>query len=219
MSLFVSNTADGYALTTAGYVLTAIILVAVLVVAALLATKKDRKKMNAKQLAYCGMIIALGTVTSMIKLYEFPFGGSVTFFSMLFICLAGYFYGPATGILTGCAYGILQFLLGPYILFPIQVVVDYLLAFGALGLSGVFYKSRHGLIKGYILGICGRYVFAVLSGWLFFGEYAWEGWSPLPYSLAYNAAYIFTEGIVTIIILAIPAVSKGLEQVKRSALN
>ena len=211
MSLFVSNTADGYALTTAGYVLTAIILVAVLVIAALLAKKKDRKKMNAKQLAYCGMIIALGTVTSMIKLYEFPFGGSVTFFSMLFICLAGYFYGPATGIL--------QFLLGPYILFPIQVVVDYLLAFGALGLSGVFCKSRHGLIKGYILGICGRYVFAVLSGWLFFGEYAWEGWSPLPYSLAYNAAYIFAEGIVTIIILAIPAVSKGLEQVKRSALN
>ena len=219
MSLFVSNTADGYTLTTAGYVLTAIILVAVLVIAALLAKKKDRKKMNAKQLAYCGMIIALGTVTSMIKLYEFPFGGSVTFFSMLFICLAGYFYGPATCILTGCAYGILQFLLGPYILFPIQVVVDYLLAFGALGLSGVFCKSRHGLIKGYILGICGRYVFAVLSGWLFFGEYAWEGWSPLPYSLAYNAAYIFAEGIVTIIILAIPAVSKGLEQVKRSALN
>ena len=68
MSLFVSNTADGYALTTAGYVLTAIILVAVLVIAALLAKKKDRKKMNAKQLAYCGMIIALGTVTSMIKL-------------------------------------------------------------------------------------------------------------------------------------------------------
>lgn len=138
---------------------------------------------------------------------------------MLFICLAGYFYGPATGILTASAYGILQFLLGPYILFPIQVVVDYLLAFGALGLSGIFFNSRHGLIKGYLLGILGRYIFAVLSGWLFFGEYAWEGWGALPYSLAYNGAYIFTEGIATVILLSIPAVSKGLSQIKRTAIQ
>lgn len=219
MSLFVSMTEDGYALTTAGYILTAILFVAVIIIAAILAKKGSTKKMNAKQLAYCGMIVALGTVTSMIKLYEFPFGGSVTCFSMLFVCLAGYFFGPATGILTGAAYGILQFLLGPYILFPIQVIVDYLLAFAALGLSGIFWKSKQGLIKGYLLGIFGRYVFAVLSGWLFFGEYAWEGWNPLPYSLAYNAAYIFVEGAVTLIILAIPAVSKGLEQIKRTAMQ
>lgn len=219
MSLFVSMTEDGYALTTAGYILTAILFVAVIIIAAILAKKGSTKKMNAKQLAYCGMIIALGTVTSMIKLYEFPFGGSVTCFSMLFVCLAGYFFGPATGILTGAAYGILQFLLGPYILFPIQVIVDYLLAFAALGLSGIFWKSKQGLIKGYLLGIFGRYVFAVLSGWLFFGEYAWEGWNPLPYSLAYNAAYIFVEGAVTLVILAIPAVSKGLEQIKRAAMQ
>lgn len=219
MSLFVAMTEDGYALTTAGYILTAILFVAVIVIAAMLAKKGSAKKMNAKQLAYCGMIIALGTITSMIKLYEFPFGGSVTCFSMLFVCLAGYFFGPATGILTGAAYGILQFLLGPYILFPIQVIVDYLLAFAALGLSGIFWKSKLGLIKGYLLGIFGRYVFAVLSGWLFFGEYAWEGWNPLPYSLAYNAAYIFVEGAATLIILAIPAVSKGLEQIKRTAMQ
>lgn len=219
MSLFVAMTEDGYALTTAGYILTAILFVAVIVIAAMLAKKGSAKKMNAKQLAYCGMIIALGTITSMIKLYEFPFGGSVTCFSMLFVCLAGYFFGPATGILTGAAYGILQFLLGPYILFPIQVIVDYLLAFAALGLSGIFWKSKQGLIKGYLLGIFGRYIFAVLSGWLFFGEYAWEGWNPLPYSLAYNAAYIFVEGAATLIILAIPAVSKGLEQIKRTAMQ
>jgi thiamine transporter len=174
-------------------------------------------KMNAKRIAFCAMVIALGTLTSMVKLYEFPFGGAVTCFSMLFVCLAGYFYGPAVGIITAVAYGILQFLLGPYVLFPIQVIVDYPLAFGALGLSGLFYKSKNGLVKGYLLGICGRYVFAVLSGWLFFGEYAWEGWPALPYSLVYNACYIFAEGIITIIILKIPAVAKGLDQVKRLA--
>lgn len=219
MSLFVTLTEDGYTLTTAGYILTAVIFAAVIILAAMAAGKREHKKMNARQLAYCGIIIALGTVTSMIKVYEFPFGGSVTCFSMLFICLAGYFYGPATGILTASAYGILQFLLGPYILFPIQVVVDYLLAFGALGLSGIFFNSRHGLIKGYLLGILGRYIFAVLSGWLFFEEYAWEGWGALPYSLAYNGAYIFTEGIATVILLSIPAVSKGLSQIKRTAIQ
>lgn len=171
-------------------------------------------KVKTKKLAFCGMIIALGCVTSMIKLYQFPFGGSVTFFSMLFISLAGYFFGPLTGILTACTYGVLQFLLNPYVLFPLQVIVDYLLAFGALGLSGLFYRSRYGLFKGYLAGILGRYFFVVLSGCLFFGAYAWEGWSPLLYSLVYNGAYIFTEGILTILILLVPSVRKALDEIK-----
>ena len=95
--------------------------------------------------------------------------------------------------------------------------MDYVLAFGALGLSGIFANKTHGLVRGYLLGIVGRYVFAVLSGWLFFGEYAWEGWNPLLYSLAYNGAYIFAEGAVTVVILMIPAVSQALMQVKREA--
>lgn len=167
-----------------------------------------------KRLVFCAMAIALSTVTSMLKIYSFPFGGSVTLFSMLFICLTGYLYGPAAGILTGAAYGILQFLIEPYFYTPIQVLVDYLFAFSALGLSGFFRNSRHGLIKGYLIGIFGRYIFTVISGWIFFGEYAWEGWNALPYSLVYNGCYIFTEAVLTVIILMIPAVSKGIEQVK-----
>ena len=65
----------------------------------------------------------------------------------------------------------------------------------------------------------GRYVFAVISGWIFFGMYAWEGWAPLPYSLAYNACYIFGEAAITLVLIAIPAVSKGLMQVKKTALQ
>ena len=221
--MFFTMQEDGsYLFTTAGYVLMAVVFVAVLVAAALLAkkagsSKGPKKGLTAKQLAFCAISIALGMVTSMIKLFSFPFGGSVTLLSMLFICLPGYFYGPATGLLTAAAYGILQMIIDPYILFPMQAIVDYLLAFGALGLSGFFANSKHGLIKGYVLGILGRYVFAVLSGWLFFGEYAWEGWGALPYSLAYNGAYIFTEAVVTVIILLIPAVSKALGQVKIQA--
>ena len=65
----------------------------------------------------------------------------------------------------------------------------------------------------------GRYLFAVISGWIFFGAYAWEGWAPLPYSLAYNAIYIFAEAAVTVIILLLPPVKKALGNVKKMALE
>jgi thiamine transporter len=218
MSFFVKTVEDSLQLTTAGYVALIILMAAAVIVAAILARKKQPgKQMGARQLAFCAMAIALGMVASMIKLYSFPFGGSVTMFSMLFICLPGYFYGPAAGILTAVAYGILQFIIEPYIYFPVQVLVDYVLAFGALGLSGFFANKKQGLLKGYLLGILGRYVFVVISGWIFFGEYAWEGWSPLTYSLAYNGAYIFTEAAITIVILLIPAVSRGLAEIKTQA--
>lgn len=219
MSFFVTLTEDGYALTTPGYVVLAVILLAVVIAAAGLAKRQKNGRMSTKELVFCAMVIALGTVASVLKVYEFPFGGAITFFSMLIVCLAGYFYGPATGILTASAYGILQFIIQPYMLFPLQVIVDYLLGFGALGLAGFFYRSKHGLLKGYILGILGRYVFTVISGWIFFGEYAWEGWGALPYSLAYNGAYIFSEGLITVIILAIPAVAGAIGQIKVTAVN
>ena len=100
-----------------------------------------------------------------------------------------------------------------------QLVLDYLLAFGSLGLSGIFASSKNGLVKGYLTGILGRYVFTVLSGWIFFGEYAWEGWPVLPYSLVYNGIYIFAEAAVTLVVLAIPAVKNGIGAVKKMALS
>ena len=142
-------------------------------------------------------------------------GGSITLLSMLVICLPGYWFGLGAGVMTGVAYGVLQMLIDPYILYPAQLIVDYLLAFGALGLSGLFTNRKNGLILGYVAAILGRYVFAVLSGWIFFDIYAWEGWNPLPYSLAYNAVYIFAEAAVTIVILLLPPVKKAMELVKR----
>ncbi|WP_138268630.1 energy-coupled thiamine transporter ThiT [Anaerofustis stercorihominis] len=219
MSIFVSSTPDGYMPTTIGYITLAVLLIAILVIGVYLSKsnkKEKQKSISTKKMVFCAMIIALGTVASMLKVYEFPFGGSVTLCSMLFVCLAGYFFGPATGILTGAAYGILQLIIEPYIVFPLQVIVDYLLAFGALGLSGIFYKSKNGLLKGYIVGVIGRYIFAVLSGFIFFAEYAWAGWSPLAYSLVYNGIYIGAEAILTIIVISIPAVKKGFERVKNN---
>ncbi|WP_294464113.1 energy-coupled thiamine transporter ThiT [uncultured Anaerofustis sp.] len=217
MSFFITSTDNGYVLNSAGYIALVILFLSVLCIATFLSKKREQKRKNTKELVYCAMIIALGTVASFLKVYEFPFGGTVTLCSTLFVCLAGYFYGPATGVLTASAYGILQFIVQPYIVFPLQVLVDYLFAFGSLGLSGLFYKSKNGLLKGYLIGVLCRYIFAVISGLIFFFEYAWEGWAALPYSLVYNGIYIGAEALLTVIIISVPAVKKGLERIKINA--
>ena len=214
MSFFIMSTDNGYVLKTAGYVALTVLFIAVLYSAVFLSNKREKKSTNTKQLVFCAMIVALGTVASFLKVYEFPFGGTITLCSMLFVCIAGYFYGPSTGIITGCAYGILQLITQPFIVYPLQVMVDYIFAFSALGLSGLFYKAKNGLLKGYLLGVFGRYVFAVISGWIFFSEYAWQGWAALPYSLVYNGIYIAAEALLTVIIISVPSVKKGLERIK-----
>ena len=102
------------------------------------------------------MGIALAMVTSYIKVWEMPMGGSVTLLSMLFICLIGYWFGAKYGIITGAAYGLLQFVVDPYVLSIPQVLFDYPFAFGALGLSGFFSNRKYGLQIGYAVGVLGQ---------------------------------------------------------------
>ena len=208
--------ADG-GLTTAGYVLTAVAVFALLILISTLAGKK--KTVNAKQPAFAAGALALAIVTSYIKLFHLPMGGSVTLFSMFFVTLIGYWYGPTVGIMAGVAYGLLQMILDPYIISLPQMLIDYPFAFGALGLSGLFSEKKNGMIIGYIVSVFGRFVFAVLSGVIFFGMYAPEGMSPLVYSVSYNGAYLAAEAAITIILLCVPAVKKALATVKTQALN
>ena len=174
-----------------------------LIVLALIVTGKKMKLANmTRQLVFSAMAMALATVLSELRLWRMPLGGSVTPFSMLRICLIGYWFGPAAGILS----------------IP-QLLVDYPLAFGALGLSGFFWKAKNGLLKGYICGVVGRFIFAALSGFLFFASYAPEGMHPLWYSVTYNGSYIFAEAALTVVILLLPPVKKALASVKQLALG
>lgn len=207
-------TADG-GLTGAGYGLF-IILAVIALVAAAAVFKGNGKRWSAKQLAFCGIAIALAFATSYVHLFKLPFGGSVTLFSMLFIVLTGYWFGPVAGLLAGFSYGVLQFLQDPYFLSVVQVCFDYLFAFAALGLSGLFKNKKNGLLKGYLLGIFGRGVFASLAGYLFWMEYMPENFPAslaAIYPIVYNYSYILAEGIITVIILQIPAVKKALARV------
>lgn len=204
-------------LTTAGVLTVAIAIIILLGAAVLLRRMQSREKtarFTTRQLVFSAMAVALALITSMIKLFDLPMGGSVTLFSMLFITLIGYWYGPFVGIMTGMAYGLLQFILEPIFYTLPQLLVDYPLAFGALGLSGFFSGKKHGLLIGYITGVLGRYFFAFLSGVLFFASYAPENMGAVWYSLAYNGSYLLTEAGMTLIIIALPPVTKALKQIK-----
>lgn len=223
MSIFATITQDGdYNLTSAGYTLLVAIMLALFLGACFISGKKREKQggvpISTKQLVFCAAAMALAMVTSNIKLYDPPFGGSVTLFSMLFICLIGYWFGLRTGLMAACAYGILQLVTNPYIISIPQMLTDYLFAFGALGLSGVFAGKKHGLVKGYLLGVFGRFIFTFLSGMIFFGIYAADyGMSAPVYSFVYNGSYIGGEALLTAAVLAVPALQKGLAHIKTLA--
>lgn len=227
MSFFATEIIDQeygnyFNLTPAGYGLLVIVMLLLLIGSCYISGRKQEKQgkspVSTKQLVTCAAAMALAMVTSYLKFFHLPFGGSVTLFSMLFICLIGYWFGLRTGLMAACAYGILQLVVDPYIISIPQMLTDYLFGFGALGLSGIFCDKKHGLVKGYLLGVLGRYFFTFLSGMIFFGSYAADyGMSAPVYSLVYNGSYIGAETVLTLIVLAIPAVQKGLAHIKTLA--
>ena len=131
-------------------------------------------------------------------------------------------YGVGTGILVGLVYGILQFLQGPYVLSFFQVGCDYIFAFAALGLAGLFAKKEHGLIKGYIVAVFARGLFHVIGGYLYWMSYMPDSFPKsltAVYPIVYNYSYLLIEGIITVIIISIPAVAKALGTVKKMAIE
>lgn len=169
-----------------------------------------QKRWNVKMLTEGGMMIALATILSYIKVYEAPMGGSVTAGSMIPIMLFAIRWGISPGLTIGGVYGILQFILKPYFYHPVQFILDYPLAFGILGLAGIAYgiKDRDS-VKGYLgiflavfMGILGRMISHVLSGVIFFAEYAGD-LNPWIYSIQYNAYYLVPELIISCIVIAI----------------
>ena len=214
-------TADG-GLTPSGYGICILAMLVLLAGSALFGLDRSKKHISTKQLVWCAAAMALAFVTSYIKLFGMPFGGSVTLFSMLFICLIGYWFGPKTGVLTGLAYGILQFLQEPYVLNLFQVCCDYVFAFAALGLAGFFAKSKNGLLKGYLLGILMRGVFHTIGGYLYWMDYMPENFPAsltAIYPIVYNYSYILAEGILTVIVISLPPVKKALAQLKKSTVS
>ncbi|HJB96403.1 MAG TPA: energy-coupled thiamine transporter ThiT [Candidatus Mediterraneibacter intestinigallinarum] len=221
MSELLVNAEGG--LTAAGYAVTIIAGIILFLAAAFFAAKaSSKKRMSTKQLVFCAAALALAYLTSYIKLFEMPWGGSVTLFSMLFVVLIGNWYGSKTGLLVGLAYGIIQFIQEPYVLSFFQVCCDYILAFAALGVAGFFARSKYGLVKGYIIAVIARGVFHALGGYLYWMDYMPDNFPKALaslYPILYNYSYLLVEGVITVIVISIPAVSKALARVKKMAVE
>ena len=209
--------------TTAGVLIIAALILILLVAAAILRHKNNVKKakLTTRQLVFSAAAIALATVCSLIKFANLPMGGSVTLLSMLFIVLVANWYGVKTGMLVGFAYGILQFLQEPYFLTLFQVCCDYVLAFAALGLAGLFRGKKNSLLTGYIAAVLARGVFHSIGGYLYWMDYMPENF-PLAlrnlYPIIYNYSYLLAEAAVTVLVIKIPAVEQALERVRKAAL-
>lgn len=223
MNLFLEKVVEdgyeSYSITSGGYALVVVLALIAFATISFFKNADGKGRISIKQITVSALCLALAFVLSNIKLFKLPMGGSFTVFSMFFVTFIGYLYGPRVSMSAAFAYGLLQMIADPYIISIPQLLCDYILAFGALGLSGFFHNSKWGMFKGYFVGIFGRYVFAVLSGVIFFADYAPEGMSPLLYSMAYNIIYIAAEAALTVVVLLIPAVRMALNRVKSEAIE
>lgn len=205
--------------STIGQIILWLMALALLATIMIASGSKLTAKVKIKQMVYSAMAITLATVLSFVKLLPLPQGGSVTLFSMLFIVLIGYWYGLKQGLISGLVFGLLQLILQGWVMHPVQLILDYPLAFALLGLGGLFKNSENGLLKGLLLGAFGRFLCHFLSGIVFFSEYAPEGFSPVVYSVGYNISYIGIEVFLTALIILIPVMDKAMKTIKKAAIS
>ena len=166
-----------------------------------------------RAIAEIGVAVALAAVLSWLAQafpLRMPQGGSfgLEMLPILFIALRR---GVVPGVVAGGLFGLLQ-LTGvagtPYIYHPLQAVLDYPLAFAALGLAGLVpvgeLSGAAGVARltgAVALGAGARLIFHFLSGLIFFAEYAPKWEAPWLYSITYNLLYLLPSAIVTALVL------------------
>jgi len=194
------------------------VLAALIDAAVLLWLSSRKAKWDSRRLSMGAMCIAIAFVASCIRLFRMPQGGSITPAAMLPLVMFMVACGPLQGFVVGCAYGFLQLITDPYVIHPIQMLVDYPLAYGAMVLAclalAIPVKKQWQLPIAVLLAGIGRYLMAVLSGAIFFAEYAGEqnAWI---YSLVYNISYLGPDTLVCMVIACIPGMWQLVDMIKK----
>jgi thiamine transporter len=161
----------------------------------------SEKGLETRVFAEAIVFVALSAALNSIKLYQLPYGGSVTLAGMVPILWLSLRRGPTIGTYAGIVLGLVVMVIEPFLYQPAQVLLDYPIAFGALGLAGFF--KRRPLI-GVGAGMLGRFISHFISGIFFFYMYAKDwGMDPVTYSIAYNGSYLLPEFIVSAVIIYI----------------
>jgi len=164
---------------------------------------------------------ALGFVLDFVA-FKMPQGGSVSLV-MIPIVLMAFRRGAIAGIVTGLLVGLLQIVSGIINVTPLsfsfvilQVIFDYLVAYGVVGFAGLLRKqyfnniaenNRHKLIFTIVLatlvGSFLRYSIHVITGIFFWGMFADEGQNVVLYSIIYNATYMIPVFLLTAVICSL----------------
>ncbi|NMA62235.1 MAG: energy-coupled thiamine transporter ThiT [Firmicutes bacterium] len=149
---------------------------------------------NLRIMLETSLLVGAALLLSMLKFWRMPYGGSVSL-EMIPIFILAFRRGGKMGILGGALLGFLKLLLSPYIIHPVQLLLDYPVPYAVLGVAG-FGILRQRRLLGVAIGSLLRYLTHVASGVIFFAEYAPEGTPALLYSLSYNASYLVVEAIL-----------------------
>ena len=168
----------------------------------------NRNLFSTKILSEIVVFVSLATILSYIKIFSLPQGGSVTLASMVPILWLTLRRGKKVGFFSAVLYGIVQFAIDPYFFHPVQVLLDYPIAFGLLGLAGLFQKRFY---IGVTLGIGGRFFAHFFSGVIFFASYAPKEMSPVVYSAIYNGGYLSVELMLSVYTIYLLRASKVLD--------
>lgn len=203
--------------------------------------KSNQRSQALRVLCESAIMIALATVLSMIKVYKAPYGGSVTLLSMAPIIVLAMRRGTKAGLAAGFVHALIQLLLGISDVMWVPtaggialcILFDYILAFTALGLGGVFRKVRFtgndtanliiASVLGALLATGLRFLCHIVSGAVIWYALDLEWYADDPghivhrygawmFSLLYNGAYMLPEMIETCI--GVPLLTKALSKVK-----
>lgn len=140
------------------------------------------------------------------------FGGSITLV-MVPLILFAVRYGAPWGILAGVAFGTLKYFFAEgFAVSWVSIIFDYSVAYGAVGLAGLFRVKGNDYSKlplAAFVGCLGRFVIHFISGVTVYAQYMPEEFmgmtmtSPVFYSVLYNGTYMLPNTILAIVICAL----------------
>ncbi|MBR4549124.1 MAG: energy-coupled thiamine transporter ThiT [Oscillospiraceae bacterium] len=168
-----------------------------------------KKNLTLRALTEGAVFVALAQILSYLKLFRLPQGGSITVAMLpIFLYCARWGFGP--GILASFVYSVLQLLLdGAYAWGWQSILGDYIVAYTALGLAGLFHKQKNGFFVGIVVGCLARLLIHYVVGATVWGEYMPETFfgmtmhSPWFYSLLYNGSYMLIDMLVCLLVGAL----------------
>lgn len=206
MSQYYGDIADYYPnANLVGMIVSAVVFMVMMVVMWFVGDK--RKMSDTRSIVYGAISIALSFALSYAKLFKLPQGGSVTFASLLPLMIYCCMFGTRRGLIVCTIYGVLQALQDPFIIHPMQFLLDYPLAFGLIGVSGIFmekgvFKDKKvvAFLLGGVLAVVLRYACHVCSGVFAFADYAdldkYD--TAIAYSMAYNS-FAFVDMLIALV--------------------